>query len=80
MKPRGVSDLRDIVGEEKRSASGEEFSDFMESLHKEVKLRLEQSIAKYKENAKKSKRYHVFEVGDEVMVHAKRGQFPQSAS
>ena len=43
MQPRGVSDLRDIAGEEKRSAAGEEFADFMESLHKEVKLRLEQS-------------------------------------
>ena len=46
MKPRGVSDLRYIVGEEKRSAAGEEFFDFMKSLHKEVKLRLEQSNQK----------------------------------
>ena len=51
MHPRGISDLRDVVGGEKRSAIGEEFSDFMESLHKEVKLRLEQSNQKYKENA-----------------------------
>ena len=42
-KPRGVLYLRDIVGEKKRSSVGEEFSDFMESFHKEVKLRLEQS-------------------------------------
>ena len=43
MHPRGILDLRDVVGEEKRSVAGEEFVDFMKSLHKEVKLSLEQS-------------------------------------
>ena len=47
----------------------------MESLHKELKLRLEQSNQKYKENADKSRRHHYFEVGDEVMVHLKKGGF-----
>ena len=47
MQPRGVSNLRDVFGEEKRSVAGEEFTNFMESLHKEVKLRLEQSNQKY---------------------------------
>ena len=41
MHPRGILDLRDFAGEEKRSAAREEFVYFMESLHKEVKLRLE---------------------------------------
>lgn len=41
MKPRGVSDLRDVAGEEKRSVEGEEFSSFIKSLHEEVKLKLE---------------------------------------
>ena len=50
MHSRGISDLRDIAGEEKKSAAGEEFVDFMDSLHKEVKLRLEKSNHKYKEN------------------------------
>ena len=60
MHPRGISDLRDVAGEEKRSAAGEDFFDFMESLHKEVKLRLEQSNQKYKENADQSRRHHDF--------------------
>ena len=60
MKRRGVSNLRDVVGEEKRSAMGEEFFDFMESFHKEVKLRLEQSNHKYKENVDHSRRHHNF--------------------
>ena len=64
MEPRGVSDLRNVVGEEKRSAIGEEFADFMEFLHKEVKLRLEQSNQKYKENVDQSRRHHDFQVGD----------------
>ena len=74
--PRGVSYLRDVVGEEKRSVAVEEFVGFMESLHKELKLMLEQSNKMYKENANKSRRHHVFEVGDEVMVHLKKGIFP----
>lgn len=48
----------------------------MESLHKEVKLRMEQINQKYKENAEKSRRHHVFDIGDEVMVHLKKGIFP----
>ena len=76
MQPRGVSDLRDVVGVEKRSVVREAFADFMESLHKEVKLRLEQSNQKYKENVDKYRRHHVFEVGDEEMVHLKKERFP----
>ena len=72
MKPRRVSNLIDIVGEEKISDAGEEFSNFMESLHKEVKLRIEQSNQKYKENAYQSRRHHDFQVGDEVMAHLKK--------
>ena len=47
----------------------------MESFYKEVKLKLEQSNQKYKENADKYRRHHIFEVGDEVMVHLKKGIF-----
>ena len=76
MYPRGISNLRDVVGEEKRSATGEKIVDFMDSLHKEMKLRLEQSNQKYKENVDQSRRHHDFQVGDEVMVHLKKGRFP----
>ena len=47
-KPKGVFDLRDFVlCEEKRSAEGEVFVEYMSSLHKEV-LKLEQGN-EYKE-------------------------------
>ena len=48
----------------------------MNSLHKEVKLKLEQSNHKYKKNDDKSRRHYDFEVGDELMVHLKKGRFP----
>ena len=48
----------------------------MNSFHEEVKLKLEQSNQKYKENVDKSRRHHIFEVGDEVKVHLKNGVFP----
>ena len=64
MKPRGVSNLRDILNEEKRSAKGEVFANYIHYLHREVKLKLEQSNQKHKENADKTRRYHIFEVGD----------------
>ena len=60
MHPRGISDLRYVAGEEKRSTAGEEFSDVMESMHKEVKLRLEQSNQKHKENVDQFRRHHDF--------------------
>ena len=47
----------------------------MESLHKELKLRLEQSNPKYKENVNQSRRHHDFQVGDEVMAQLKKGRF-----
>ena len=68
--------MRDVAGEEKRSAAREEFFDFMESLHKKVKLRLEQSNQKYKKNTDQSRRHHDFQVGDELMVHLKKRRFP----
>ena len=77
MKPRGVSNLKDVVvGEEKRSAEGEVFVKYMISLHKEVKLKLEQSNHKYKENIDKRRRHHDLGVRDELMVHLKKGRFP----
>ena len=47
----------------------------MESLHEEVKLRIKQSNQKYKENTDQCRRHHDFQVGDEVMVHLKKGRF-----
>ena len=76
MYPRGILDLRDVADEEKISVEGEEFSKHMNSLHKEMKLKLEKSNHMYKENIDKFRRHCVFEVGGEFMFHLKRGRFP----
>ena len=47
----------------------------MSFLLKGVKLKLEQSNHKYKENADKRRRLHEFEVCDEVMAHLKEESF-----
>ena len=47
----------------------------MKSLHKEVKLRLEQSNQKYKENVDQCRRHHNLQVDDEMMAHLKKGIF-----
>ena len=75
MQHKGVSHLRDVVGGERRSVEGEEFFSFTKFLNEEVKLKLEQSNQMYKENFDKSRRHHIFEVGDEVMLHLKKDRF-----
>ena len=76
MTPKGVFYLKDVVvDEEKRSAEAEVFSKHRSSIHKEVKLKLEQSNHNYKENIDKRRRHHDFEGRDKVMVHLKKGRF-----
>ena len=76
MKPGGIPNLNDVVvGEEKRSVEGEVFVEYISFLHKEVKLKLEQSNHKYKDNVDRRRRHHDYIVGDEVMIHFKKGRF-----
>ena len=56
----GVSDLRDVVGEKKRSDEGEVFAEYMNYLYKEVKLKMKQSNQNYKKNVDKTRRHHIF--------------------
>lgn len=39
IQPRGVSQLRDIAGEEKRNVEAKDFSGFIKALHEEMKLK-----------------------------------------
>ena len=41
-----------------------------------MKIKLEDSNQKYKDRADRSRRHKNFDVGDEVMVHLKKGEFP----
>ena len=75
IQPRGISDLRDIDDENKRSAEGVKFAEYMKTLHEDVKHKMEMSNQKYKDRADRSGRHKFFYVGDEVMVHLKKGWF-----
>ena len=48
MKPRGVSEMRDLEQSEFRSASAEDFAAEMQELHRKVRERLENSNQEYK--------------------------------
>ena len=48
MHPRGVYELRNFGGQDKRSADGEYFSFSMHELQENVKKKLQESVGKYK--------------------------------
>lgn len=48
LHPRGILELRDLGGMEKRSAQGEDFALTMKEIHDQVKATLQQSADKYK--------------------------------
>jgi len=62
---------------ERRSADGEDFAEAMSKLHEKVKLRLQDSTQKYKQQADTKRREVHFEVGDEVLAHLHRERFPK---
>jgi len=76
VNPRGVTELRDISTEEKRSAKAEEFVDHMKTVHHQIKKHLEDMNSKYKEKVDEKRRHKEFEVGDEVMVYLRKEIFP----
>lgn len=74
--PRGISELRDISSEDRRSSEEEDFADHMAALHIQVKQHLEDISNKYKGKADEKRRHKEFEVGDEVMVYLRKDRFP----
>ena len=48
MHPRGVYELRNLGGQENRSANGEEFASSMHELQYNVKKKLQENVGKYK--------------------------------
>lgn len=73
---RGISKLRDISKEDKRSAEAEEFAEHLKKVHTQVKQQLGDMNQKYKEQANEKKRHKEFKVGDEVMVYLRKERFP----
>jgi len=77
MHPQGIHELRDLGKLERRSADGEDFAKAMSELHEKVKLRLQDSVQKYKQQADSKQREVQFNVGDEVLAHLCRERFPK---
>jgi hypothetical protein len=77
MKPRRISELRDLEQTATRSASAEEFAEAMKELHNQVKEPLQNSSQEYKRRANQHKRQLHFEVGDLVLAHLRKERFPR---
>lgn len=77
MHPRGIHELRDLGKLERRSANGEDFAEAMSELHEKVKIRLQDNVQKYKQQADSKRREVHFNVGDEVLAHLCRERFPK---
>lgn len=76
MHPRGISELRDISSDDRRSSKAEDFADHMATLYIQVKQHLEDVNNKYKEKADEKRRHKEFEVGNEVLLYLRKERFP----
>lgn len=72
MHPRGIYELRDLSGIDRRSAQGEDFATAMHNIHKQVKETLEKNVDKYKRKGDLKKRDVQFKVGDLVLAHLRK--------
>ncbi|RVW33880.1 hypothetical protein CK203_082948 [Vitis vinifera] len=55
---------------------GENMADLMKNLHEEIRLKIEESNAKYKKYADQKRRGQSFQEGDMVMVHLSKERLP----
>jgi len=60
-----------------RSADGEDFPEAMSKLHEKVKLKLQDNVQKYKQQADSKRREVHFNVGGEVLAHLRWERFPK---
>lgn len=74
--PQGISELRDISVENKKSVEVEEFAEHMKKVYTQVKQQLEDMNRKYKEKENEKRRHKEFKVGDEVIVYLRKERFP----
>jgi hypothetical protein len=77
MKPRGVSELRDLEQNEFRSTGAEDFAAEMQKLHNQIKEKLQNNGREYKCRVDQHRRKLQFEVGDQVLAHLKEGKVPK---
>ncbi|XP_059067746.1 uncharacterized protein LOC131858511 [Cryptomeria japonica] len=74
---RGILELRDLGGMERRSAQGEDFAITVKEIHDQVKTSLHKSVEKYKLKADVKRRDVQFKVGDLVMAYLRKERLPK---
>ena len=74
--PTHYLDLAPIPNSSLSNKKAEDFVSTMNKIHDEVRKKLEQSNAKYKEAANKHRRVKTFHEGDLVWVYLKKERFP----
>lgn len=77
MHPRGVYELRDMQGIDRRSAQGEDFVVAIRDIHQQVRETLQNNVEKYKERADLKIRDLQFKVGDLMLAHLKKERIPK---
>ncbi|KAI4384269.1 hypothetical protein MLD38_002445 [Melastoma candidum] len=74
--PNHVLDLCTLPSSTKRSVAAQNLATQVQSTISEVKTKLEESNARYKEVADKHRRKKVFEEGEEVMIFLRKERIP----
>ena len=69
---RGVYEIRNLGGQERRSVDGEDFASNMHELQENVKNKLQETTGKYKQRAYLRRREVDFQVGDLVMAYLRK--------
>ncbi|XP_057830137.1 uncharacterized protein LOC131041165 [Cryptomeria japonica] len=72
LHPRGILELRDLHGVDKRSSEAEDFVAVMKDIHQQVKETLQSNVEKYKDMTDKKNIDLQFKVGDFLMAHLKK--------
>ena len=68
--------MRQLDKGEISSAEVEDFANHLKNIHEEVRKHIIKMKTQYKVKADMKRRYKEFQIGDEVMVHLRKGHFP----
>ena len=74
--PRTTPKLRKMEQVERTVSEVEEFFEHVKSLHEDVHAHITKMNQQYKARADQRRRHKDFQVGDLVMVHLRKEQFP----
>ena len=72
---RGVYEIRNLEGQERRSVDGEDFASSMLELQENVKKKLQESVGKYKQRAYMKRKEVNFQVGYLIMAYLRKESF-----